>query len=263
MVIQRSIQQQPHTRVFREAASWRSHRFPTSPSDSNGRTHNNRRTTATTVPTATQTTQTQSTAPAQPEHRLHRHRCESNLEQAALDINAASPPPTATSTSIHAQPRRRNLLLARETPPRVAWARARWSTSSALGQEVVFLGTPACTIRDCAKMATESATHTDSGSQLVTMLRQRHYIINHLTCREKYSNSGWSIDSRPIKRLLPACEQRCRTLCSLQALLHGNNGRCFNVTANSKVRMSRHVDSSTTTQMAKIVVQHRRSSCSS
>ena len=41
------------------------------------------------------------------------------------------------------------------------------------------------------------------------------------------------------------------------------NGRCTDVIENSKVRMSRHLDTSTTTQMAQVMVQYRRPSCSS
>ena len=43
----------------------------------------------------------------------------------------------------------------------------------------------------------------------------------------------------------------------------GQNGRRTNVIENSKVRMSRYLDTSTETQMAKIMVQYGRSGCSS
>ena len=43
----------------------------------------------------------------------------------------------------------------------------------------------------------------------------------------------------------------------------GQHGWCINVTKNSKVRMPRHLDASTTTQMAQIMVQYGRPSCSS
>ena len=46
-------------------------------------------------------------------------------------------------------------------------------------------------------------------------------------------------------------------------LYPGQNGRCSDVVENSKVRMSRYWDTSTKTQMAKIMVQDGRSSCSS
>ena len=36
------------------------------------------------------------------------------------------------------------------------------------------------------------------------------------------------------------------------------NGRCFQITENSQIRMSRHMDPSTTTQMVQIVVQNGR-----
>ena len=41
------------------------------------------------------------------------------------------------------------------------------------------------------------------------------------------------------------------------------NGRCSKIIENSKIGMSRHLDSSTTTQMAKIMVQNGRPSRSS
>ena len=41
------------------------------------------------------------------------------------------------------------------------------------------------------------------------------------------------------------------------------NGWCSQIIENSKIEVSRHWDSSTTTQMAKIMVQHRRPSCCS
>ena len=47
-------------------------------------------------------------------------------------------------------------------------------------------------------------------------------------------------------------------------LIPGKDGRCMKITENSqKIGMSRHVDSSTTTQMAKIMVLHGRPSRSS
>ena len=50
-----------------------------------------------------------------------------------------------------------------------------------------------------------------------------------------------------------------RSIC----LYPSQNGRCSKITKNSKFGMSRHLDSSTTTQMAQIMVQYGRSSCSS
>ena len=41
------------------------------------------------------------------------------------------------------------------------------------------------------------------------------------------------------------------------------NGRCSQIIENSQIGLSRHLDSSTTTQMAKIMVQYGRPSCSS
>ena len=47
------------------------------------------------------------------------------------------------------------------------------------------------------------------------------------------------------------------------SLYPSKNGRCSQIIENSKIGVSRHLDSSTTTQMAKIMVQYGRSSCSS
>ena len=41
------------------------------------------------------------------------------------------------------------------------------------------------------------------------------------------------------------------------------NGRCTKISENSKLRMSRYLDLSTTTQLAQIMVQYERPSCSS
>ena len=46
-------------------------------------------------------------------------------------------------------------------------------------------------------------------------------------------------------------------------LIPKKNGRCSQIIENSKIGVSRHLDSSTTTQMAKIMVQYGRPSCSS
>ena len=50
-----------------------------------------------------------------------------------------------------------------------------------------------------------------------------------------------------------------RSIC----LYPGKNGRCSQIVKNSKIGVSRHLDSSTTTQMAKIMVQYGRPSRSS
>ena len=50
--------------------------------------------------------------------------------------------------------------------------------------------------------------------------------------------------------------------CSI-SLHPSKNGRCSQIIENSKIGVSRHLDSSTTTQMAKIMVRNGRSSCSS
>ena len=50
-----------------------------------------------------------------------------------------------------------------------------------------------------------------------------------------------------------------RSIC----LYPSKNGRCSQITENFKIGMSRHLDSSTTTQVAQIMVQYGRPSCSS
>ena len=47
------------------------------------------------------------------------------------------------------------------------------------------------------------------------------------------------------------------------SLYPSENGRCSQIIENSKIGVSRHLDSSTTTQMAKIMVQYGRPSRSS
>ena len=47
------------------------------------------------------------------------------------------------------------------------------------------------------------------------------------------------------------------------SLYPSENGRCSQIIENFKIGVSRHLDSSTTTQMAKIMVQYGRPSCSS
>ena len=50
---------------------------------------------------------------------------------------------------------------------------------------------------------------------------------------------------------------------AVSAYTQVKNGRCSKITENSQIGMSRHLDSSTTTQMAKIIVQYGRPSCPS
>ena len=56
--------------------------------------------------------------------------------------------------------------------------------------------------------------------------------------------------------------RRTRSRCSI-SLYPGQNGRCSKIVQNSKIGMSRQKDSSTTTQLAKIMVQYGRPSRSS
>ena len=57
-----------------------------------------------------------------------------------------------------------------------------------------------------------------------------------------------------ITSRLPGCAGQ--TADAVSAKSAGKNGRCINVIQNSKVRMSRYLDTSTEAQMAKIMVQY-------
>ena len=63
-----------------------------------------------------------------------------------------------------------------------------------------------------------------------------------------------------ISRLL-GCDGQAAD--AVSAYTQVKNGRCSQIIENSKIGVSRHLDSSTTTQMAKIMVQYGRPSCSS
>ena len=60
---------------------------------------------------------------------------------------------------------------------------------------------------------------------------------------------------------LPGCAGQAVDAVSADTQM--KNGRCCKIIENSKISMSRHLDSSTTTQMAKIMVQYGRPSRSS
>ena len=60
---------------------------------------------------------------------------------------------------------------------------------------------------------------------------------------------------------LPGCAGQAAD--AVSAYSQVQNGRCSKIIENFKIGMSRHLDSSTTTQMAKIMVQYGRSSRSS
>ena len=61
---------------------------------------------------------------------------------------------------------------------------------------------------------------------------------------------------------LPGCDGQAADAVSAY-LYPSENGRCSRIVENSKIGVSRHLDSSTTTQMAKIMVQYGRPSRSS
>ena len=60
---------------------------------------------------------------------------------------------------------------------------------------------------------------------------------------------------------LPGCGGQAADAVSAET--HVKNGRCLQIVKKSQIGISRHLDSSTTTQMAKIMVQYGRSSRSS
>ena len=60
---------------------------------------------------------------------------------------------------------------------------------------------------------------------------------------------------------LPGCSGQAAD--AVSACTQVKNGRCSQIVQNSKIGMSRHLNSSTTTQLAKIMVQYGRSSRSS
>ena len=60
---------------------------------------------------------------------------------------------------------------------------------------------------------------------------------------------------------LPGCDGQAAD--AVSAYTQVKNGRCSQIIENSKIGVSRRLDSSTTTQMAKIMVQYGRPSCSS
>ena len=61
---------------------------------------------------------------------------------------------------------------------------------------------------------------------------------------------------------LPGCDGQAADAVSAY-IYPSKNGRCSQIIENSKIGVSRHLDSSTTTQMAKIMVQYGRPSRSS
>ena len=60
---------------------------------------------------------------------------------------------------------------------------------------------------------------------------------------------------------LPGCDGQAAD--AVSAYTQVKTGRCSRIVENSQIGMSRHLDSSTTTQMAKMIVQYGRSSRSS
>ena len=64
-----------------------------------------------------------------------------------------------------------------------------------------------------------------------------------------------------IKFRLPVCAGQAAD--TVSAYTQGQNGRCSKIIENSPVGTSRHLDLSITSQMAKIMAQHGRSSRSS
>ena len=82
------------------------------------------------------------------------------------------------------------------------------------------------------------AVFTEQGSSASQLMAAK--VMNIQTARVRRSSSGCSI-----------------------CLYPGKKGRCSKIIENSKIGMSKHLDSSTTTQMAKIMIQYGRPSRSS
>ena len=79
------------------------------------------------------------------------------------------------------------------------------------------------------------------------------YSLNTSTTNDGRKGHGYHLLTARVFRTSRGC-----SICSYP----GKNGRCSKIIENSNIGMSRHLDSSTTTQMAKIMVQYGRSSCS-
>ena len=93
-------------------------------------------------------------------------------------------------------------------------------------------------------------TQTDSGEERVTAKSKPKM---NLVSRCSKSH-GYHIQTARV----------CRTSSWCSICLHpGKNGGCSQITENSQIGMSRHLDSSTTTQVAKIMVHYGRPSRSS
>ena len=88
----------------------------------------------------------------------------------------------------------------------------------------------------------------DSGSYVVF---HRTRIIS--TTNDSSKSHGYHIQIARMRRTSSWC-----SIC----LYPGKNGRCSKITENSQIGMSRHLDSSTTTQIAQIMVQYGRPSLS-
>ena len=81
----------------------------------------------------------------------------------------------------------------------------------------------------------------------------------HWTTIISFTNDGSKSNGRYIKATRVRWTSSRRSICSYP----GQNGRCSQIIENSQIGMSRHLDSSTTTQVAKIKVQYGRPSRSS
>ena len=90
----------------------------------------------------------------------------------------------------------------------------------------------------------------NSGSYAVFIHRTRIFSISN----DSSKSHGYHLQIAGLRRTSSR-----RSVC----LYPGKNGRCFKITENSKIGMPGHLDSSTTTQMAKIMVQNGRPSRSS
>ena len=81
--------------------------------------------------------------------------------------------------------------------------------------------------------------------------RAQKFILPHWFSNHSSRSHGYHIQTARVRRT-----SSWRSICSYP----GKNGRCSKIIENSKIGVSRHLDSSTTTQIAEIIVQYGRSS---
>ena len=88
----------------------------------------------------------------------------------------------------------------------------------------------------------------------------KDYSGSHAVFTEQGSSASQMTATKVMVSIsrLPGCAGEAAD--AVSAYTQAKNGKCSKIIEYSKIGMSRHLDSSTTTQMAKIVVQYRRQS---